>query len=141
MLSKKILIILLLAGLLSIQFISCNRQPQQNQSNQQQTTSSTKTGFTKSEMEFRDAMDRLGIDHVSWTRNFILNIMDVLAGTVDALKSLLKNQKDIGNAIKPYYGDAAGKQLTELLRTHIVQAGDILKDAEGGDKETIQKIK
>ncbi len=29
---------------------------------------------------------------------------------------LLRNQTDIGNAVKPYYGAAAGNQLTKLLK-------------------------
>jgi hypothetical protein len=33
---------------------------------------------------------------------------------------LLGNQVDFGNAIKPFYGTAAGARLTSLLRTHIL---------------------
>src|SRR5262249_1374818 len=46
---------------------------------------------------------------------------------------LLRNQDDIGNAIKPFYGAAAGEQLTALLRQHILQAADILAAAKAGD--------
>jgi len=50
-----------------------------------------------------------------------------------ALGRLLRNPADIGNAIKPYYGDSAGNQLTELLREHILIAGEILQAAKTGD--------
>jgi hypothetical protein len=49
------------------------------------------------------------------------------------LTRLLQNQADIGNAIKPVYGDAAGDQLTALLREHILVAGEILQDVKTGD--------
>jgi hypothetical protein len=47
-----------------------------------------------------------------------------------AAARLLKNQEDIGNAIKPLYGDAAGTQLTSLLKTHITTAVAIINDVK-----------
>ena len=86
---------------------------------------------------FHDGMRKLWEDHVTWTR---LVIVDVAFGTADTqatLGRLLQNQADIGNAIKPFYGDAAGNQLTALLTTHIVLAGDILVDAKSGNTDGV----
>src|SRR5881392_3270755 len=71
-------------------------------------------------------MRKLWEDHIIWTRNFIFNIIDVLPGTTEAVNRLLQNQVDIGNAIKPYYGNSAGDQLTALLHDHITIAADLL---------------
>lgn len=90
--------------------------------------------------DFKMAMQKLWDDHVMWTRNVILNIIDDLGGTDKAVERLLKNQDDIGNAIKPFYGDDAGKKLTELLREHIIIAGDLLKAAKSGDQESFKQI-
>ncbi|MES2139995.1 MAG: glycosyltransferase [Bacteroidota bacterium] len=79
-----------------------------------------------SEIELKTNMRKLWEDHVMWTRNVIFNIMDDLPGKDLAVKRLLKNQDHIGNAIKPYYGDAAGKALTDLLYVHIKTAADLL---------------
>jgi hypothetical protein len=46
---------------------------------------------------------------------------------------LLENQVDIGDAIKPFYGDAAGAQLTALLHDHITIAVEILQAAKAGN--------
>ncbi len=89
--------------------------------------------LTKGE-ELRMGMHKLWSDHVVWTRNVILNIMDGLPGTDQAVNRLLKNQEDIGNAIKPVYGDAAGAELTRLLKEHIVIAADLLKAAKADNK-------
>ena len=50
---------------------------------------------------------------------------------------LLQNQTDIGNAIKPFYGAAAGKQLTALLREHILIAADLIAAAKAGDQSGV----
>lgn len=84
---------------------------------------------SKSE-QLRMAMHKLWEDHIVWTRNVILNIMDGLPGTEQAVNRLLQNQDDIGNAIKPYYGEAGGKELTRLLHDHITIAADLLNAAK-----------
>src|SRR5678810_1217360 len=78
---------------------------------------------SKSE-QLRMAMHKLWEDHIVWTRNVILNIMDDLPGTDQAVARLLSNQDDIGNAVKPFYGEAGGKELTRLLKEHITTAAD-----------------
>ncbi len=79
--------------------------------------------------EFNHAMRDLWSDHVSWTRNVIINFVDDAPGKTEAVNRLLENQEDIGNAIKPYYGNAAGDTLTVLLKEHITLAADILTAA------------
>ena len=85
---------------------------------------------TTSANDLRTNLRVLWEDHAMYTRNVILNIIDDLPGTNEAVARLLKNQDDIGDAIKPVYGEAAGKKLTELLREHIVIAADLLKAAK-----------
>ena len=76
--------------------------------------------------DLKSDMRKLWENHIVWTRNVIFNIIDDLPGTTEAVNRLLQNQTDIGNAIKPFYGEAAGNQLTTLLREHITTAAEIL---------------
>ena len=84
------------------------------------------------DVSLRTEIRKLWSDHVMWTRNVIINFVDGTPGKAEAVDRLLKNQDDIGNAIKPFYGDAAGDALTKLLKEHIVVAADILTAAKAG---------
>jgi hypothetical protein len=79
-------------------------------------------------------MRKLWSDHVIWTRQYIIA---AVAGTPDAGAAagrLLQNQADIGAAIVPYYGQAGGDRLTELLKEHIMIAVDLVAAAVSGEQ-------
>ncbi len=48
---------------------------------------------------------------------------------------------DIGNAIKPFYGEQAGQQLTDLLQEHITGAVALLEAAKSGDENAFGQAK
>ena len=93
----------------------------------------TPPALTKKAVVLHDNMRKLWEDHITWTR---LAIISLEAGTPDAdaaVARLLRNQTDIGNAVKSFYGEAAGDTLTELLRQHILVAADLIVAAKAGD--------
>ncbi|HEY7780816.1 MAG TPA: hypothetical protein VIC85_11455 [Ktedonobacterales bacterium] len=81
----------------------------------------------------RMALRRLWADHVIWTRQYIVAFAGDTPDAGTAANRLLKNQEHIGNAIVPFYGQAAGTALTDLLKQHIMIAVDLLKAAKAGD--------
>jgi hypothetical protein len=89
--------------------------------------------------ELRGAMHKLWEDHITYTRNFIISALGKLPDQKAVTNRLLQNQDDIGNAIKPYYGDEAGTKLTALLRDHILIAADVVKAAKSGNKKNLAK--
>jgi hypothetical protein len=52
---------------------------------------------------------------------------------------LLHNQVNIGNAVKPYYGTAAGNKLTSLLKAHILGAVKVLEAAKSGSQSELAR--
>jgi hypothetical protein len=88
---------------------------------------------------FQDAMRKLWEDHITWTRLAIVSFAHDLPDLPATQARLLRNQVDIGNAIKPYYGRAAGNQLTALLKEHIVGAVALLAAAKTGDQTLIDQ--
>jgi hypothetical protein len=79
---------------------------------------------------FHDAMRKLWEDHITWTRLYIVSAVAGLPDAQPAAQRLLQNQADIGNAIRPFYGDPAGDRLTALLRQHILIAADLVTAAK-----------
>jgi hypothetical protein len=107
------------------------------------TTAGASTDPTKKlrskEIVFHDAMRKLWEDHITWTRMFIVEFAADSAATQPTLGRLLQNQVDIGDAIKPFYGDRAGSQLTALLKDHILIAGEILAAAKASDQAAVDE--
>jgi hypothetical protein len=103
--------------------------------------SSTAAGAVAARGSFHDAMRQLWEDHITWTRLVIVSaatLPDALPDLDPTVQRLLRNQDDIGDAIKPFYGDAAGEQLSSLLREHITLAADLITAAKAGDADAVE---
>ena len=85
------------------------------------------------------AMRRLWSDHVVWTRDYIIAATSGLPEAEAAANRLLRNQEDIGNAVVPLYGEAAGQALTDLLKQHVLIAVDLVDAAKNGDDAKFQE--
>ena len=94
---------------------------------------------THKQAAFQDAMRKLWEDHITWTRLAIISLAHDLPDLQATEARLLKNQQDIGNAIKPYYGTPAGNRLTALLKEHILGAVALLQAAKTGDQALISR--
>jgi hypothetical protein len=88
---------------------------------------------TAEELALRSDMRRLWEDHVTWTRLAIISLTTASPDTKATVARLLRNQADIGNAVKPFYGAAAGNELTRQLRRHILIAADVVGAAKAAD--------
>lgn len=98
-------------------------------------------GATSARAAFHDAMRKLWEDHIVWTRQYIVSAATEpgdLADIGPTTDRLLANQTDIGNALKPFYGDAAGDQVTSLLRDHIVTAARLIAAAKAGNSAGVE---
>jgi hypothetical protein len=86
---------------------------------------------------FHDDMRALWEAHGAWTHMVIVSFVGNLPNLPAEEQVLLQNQVDIGNAVKPYYGAAAGNKLTKLLKAHILGAVKVLVAAKSGDKTNL----
>lgn len=87
--------------------------------------------------DLKQEMRKLWTDHVVWTRGYIVAAIAGDPSATAAANRLMRNQEDIGNAIAPYYGSAAGAKLTSLLKDHITIAVDLVAAAKAGDNARV----
>lgn len=71
----------------------------------------------------REDMRRLWSEHIALHHNSLVSAFAGLGDTAQIKQRLMRNQDEMGDAIKPFYGPAAGTQLATMLRGHITHAG------------------
>jgi hypothetical protein len=103
-------------------------------------SASHQTELTAKSVAFNQNMRKLWEDHITWTRLAIISLEGATPDTKATVARLLRNQADIGNAIKPFYGTAAGAELTKLLREHILIAADLIAAAKAGDTAKVGEV-
>jgi hypothetical protein len=119
-LNPRLLAIVLAASLLGVISAGCNHlEP---------------AGLSEPAIGLRLAMRKLWEDHITYTRNYIISALAGLPDGDAVAARLLKNQDEIGESIRPFYGDEAAKKLTALLRDHIMIATEVVKAAKAGDQ-------
>ena len=98
-------------------------------------------GSAAGKAAFHDEMRKLWEDHIVWTRLFIVSAATESGDLPDigpTTDRLLANQTDIGDALKPFYGDEVGDQVTALLRDHILTAADLVAAAKAVDADAVK---
>ena len=129
---------LIASSILLFSFSACTSNDGTKETTNEKPTMNAEMPMTdNSSHELKIAMNKLWEDHVTWTRNVILCLVDGVPGADQAVKRLMQNQVDIGNAVKPYYGEEAGNKLTELLKAHIAISADVVKSAKAGNKTAL----
>jgi hypothetical protein len=97
------------------------------------------SAMSAKEVALRGDMRRLWEDHIAWTRLAIISLTTDSPDTQATVGRLLRNQADIGDAVKPFYGKAAGNKLTLELRRHILIAADVIAAAKEGDQAALAR--
>lgn len=89
--------------------------------------------------DLKTAMRELWAHHVIWTREYIVSTLSGSEDNKDVTERLLRNQVDIGDAIVPFYGAAAGTQLSALLKDHILIAAEVVAAAKANDQDKLKE--
>lgn len=97
------------------------------------------TGQTKcispAEVELKSNMRKLWEEHVAWTRMTIISLVFKLPDADAVIARLLQNATDMGDALRPFYGDKIGDAFSKLIKEHLLFAADLVKAAIAGDQQ------
>ncbi|MDM5249642.1 MULTISPECIES: hypothetical protein [unclassified Lysinibacillus] len=94
--------------------------------------------ISKAEADFM-AMNRLlWMEHVNWTRMTIISIVFGLPDLPFVQERLLRNATDLGNCLRPFYGDQIADRYAELIKEHLILAAQLVTAAAKGDAATAE---
>jgi len=82
---------------------------------------------------FRKSIRMLWSEHMIWTRAYIVA---TIAGSIDIAeveKRLLRNQRELGAIISPYYGPELAAKMGQLLKEDILIACEVVAATKKGD--------
>ncbi|WP_254124824.1 acetylglutamate kinase [Neobacillus sp. 114] len=94
-------------------------------------------GVSEREDRLKSSMRMVWEQHVFWTRLVInsiaFNLPDLAANTA----RLLRNATDMGNLLKPFYGNKIAAQFANLIREHLVIAAELVTAAKAGNQKAV----
>ncbi|OZU87613.1 hypothetical protein CIL03_16120 [Virgibacillus indicus] len=104
--------------------------------------SQTTPGFTRQDQCVSQAAVDLMRDnrslweeHVAWTRMTIISLTYNLPDLEFVIARLLQNATDMGDMIRPIYGEAAADTYAALIQEHLLIAADLVNAAIAGDEQ------
>lgn len=86
------------------------------------------------EFEFSNSMRLLWEQHVYWTRMTVNSIAFELPDEEPVTARLLQNATDMGDSLRPFYGNRIAGKYGSLIRDHLVVAAELVIAARDGDQ-------
>ncbi|HWI47457.1 MAG TPA: hypothetical protein VNU45_04415 [Rummeliibacillus sp.] len=88
---------------------------------------------SKAEVDYLNMNRLLWMEHVNWTRLVITSIVFNLPNLKFVEERLLRNATDLGNSLRPFYGDQIADRYTSLIHDHLTIAAELVTAATKGD--------
>ncbi|WP_212391950.1 hypothetical protein [Sporosarcina beigongshangi] len=91
--------------------------------------------ISKAEVDFISMNRLLWMEHVNWTRMTIISIVFGLPDLQFVQERLLRNATDLGNCLRPFYGDQIADRYTVLIKEHLLLAAQLVTAAAKGEEQ------
>lgn len=92
-------------------------------------------GYSQQQICLMNQIRQLWIQHVYWTRFFIISTAADLADLAPVTNRLLQNPKDFAKLLAPIYGLKIAKQFQDLFTQHLLIAGDLVTAAKNAETD------
>ncbi len=92
--------------------------------------------MTPKQLRLLNTLRRLWVEHVMWTRSFIVSTAFNLGDLEYVTRRLLRNPADFAEVLRPFYGDEKAATFNNLLTEHLAIAGQLVNAAKAGDTKT-----
>ncbi|GIM28855.1 hypothetical protein CPJCM30710_15210 [Clostridium polyendosporum] len=93
------------------------------------------TRINKTEVYLTNTIRMLWEQHGAWTRMAITSLALDLPDVDLVIERLLRNPVDFENALRPFYGDKIASKFSDLLKSHLVIAAELVKASKVGDNK------
>jgi hypothetical protein len=93
--------------------------------------------ISEKKVRLSNAMRLVWEQHVYWTRMTINSIAFNLPDIDAVTARLLRNATDMGNLLKPFYGNKIAAKFSTLIREHLLIAAEIVKAAKAGNQKAV----
>lgn len=97
--------------------------------------------YTVRQFSLMKHLQKLWLEHVYWTRFFIISTLDNLDDIDYVTARLLKNPVDFGNLLASIYGLKMSLKFRNLLTEHLMIGGELVKAEKNQDFESANNIR
>ena len=96
--------------------------------------------ISNAQVTLSDEMNLAWLEHVLWTRLFLISVADDL-GDLEATKTrLLENPRTIANIFRKYYGNNNANTIQNLLTEHLTIGGDLIVALKNNNTALAQEL-
>lgn len=95
--------------------------------------------LTPKEVELYNQLRKLWIEHVTWTRAFIISTAYDLPDLSYGTKRLLQNPTDFAYLLSVFYGNQIAAQFEKLFTEHLTIAAQLVNAMKTKDEKTAQE--
>ena len=92
------------------------------------------------QVHLMENMNLAWLEHVFWTRLFLISVADSLGDLESTKTRLLENPRDIANVFRRYYGNTFANNIQKLLTDHMVIGSDLIVALKNKNDKLAQEL-
>ncbi len=89
----------------------------------------------KMQINLINTLRKLWMEHVFWTRSFIISTAAGLGDLPYVTRRLLRNPGDFADVLRPLYGADIAGRFSDLFTEHLTIAGSLVNNAKAGNTQ------